>query len=171
MFFRLHVRIIWSLQRLYLSLACIFFSFLYIQKIFHAFVILCCIGVFFFQVVKHFLLNVSPFKIDELLKMGKKNSSPRLSCTVFPNRPHHHHHPPSPSHTQPFRPPSVTHAHSPLIGRLPQVAVKLGRAPQKRRLRASALASSRCDRGGKKSKHTTTTHDDGKTCSNQVDIY
>lgn len=105
---------------------------------------------FFFQVVKHFLLNVSPFKIDELLKMGKKNSSPRLSCTVFPNRPHHHHHPPSPSHTPPFRPPSVTHAHSPLIGRLPQVAVKLGRAPQKRRLRASALASSRCDRGKKK---------------------
>lgn len=133
-----------------------FSSFFFIPKIFHAFVILCCIGVFF-QVVKHFLLNVSPFKIDELLKMGKKNSSPRLSCTVFPNRPpphpHHPHHPP-------FRPPSVTHAHSPLIGRLPQVGVKLGRAPQKRRLRASALASSRCDRGGKKAntqqRHTTT---------------
>lgn len=64
---------------------------------------------------------------------------------------------PSPSPPPPFRPPSVTHAHSPLIGRLPQVAVELGRAPQKRRLRASALASSRCDRGEKKQTHNNDT--------------
>lgn len=121
---------------------------------------------FFFQVVKHFLRNVSPFKIDELLKMEKELFSPSLLCRLpEPSSP------PAPL-LPPFRPPSVTHAHSPLIGRLPQVAVELGRAPQKRRLRASALASSRCDKGEKKnSKHTTTTHDDGKTCSNQVDIY
>lgn len=84
--------------------------------------------------------------------------SPRLSCAVFPNcsQPPHH-----------FRPLFLTHACSPLIGRLPQVAVELGRAPQKRSLRASTLVSSRCDR---KKKHPTMTHDDGKTCPNQVEI-
>lgn len=108
---------------------------------------------FFFQVVKHFLRNVSPFKIDELAEDGKRTLLPvslvPSSRTVIS---------PSPPLLPPFRPPSVTHAHSPLIGRLPQVAVELGRAPQKRRLRASALASSRCDRGGKKKANTQQRH-------------
>lgn len=86
-------------------------------------------------------------KSMSLLKMEKELFSPSLLCRLpEPSSP--------PPLLPPFRPPSVTHAHSPLIGRLPQVAVELGRAPQKRRLRASALASSRCDRGKKKRKQT-----------------
>lgn len=86
----------------------------------------------------------------------KKNLPPCLSCAVSPNCP------------PPLLPLFLTHACSPLIGRLPQVAVELGRAPQKRSLRASSLVSSRCDR--KKKKHPTVTHDDGKTCPYQVEI-
>lgn len=107
---------------------------------------------------KYFLQNFLPFKINEMLKM--ETLSPGLSCAVSPNCPT----PP------PSRPVYLTHACSPLIGRLPQVAVELGRAPQKRSLRASALASSRCDRKTNKKKHPTVMHNDGKTCPNQVQI-
>lgn len=89
-------------------------------------------------------------------------------CAVFPNLPSSLPAPP------PFSPLFFTHACSPLIGRLPQVAVELGRAPQKRSLRSSTsiLVSSRCDRKKKQTKkHPTMTHDDDKTCPNQVEIF
>lgn len=118
--------------------------------------------------LKHFLQNVLLFKIWAA-EDGERNLSPRLSCAVFPNL---RSSPPAPP---PFSPLFFTHACSPLIGRLPQVAVELGRAPQKRSLRASTsmLVSSRCDRKKKTKtkKHPTMTHGDDKTCPNQVEIF
>lgn len=65
-------------------------------------------------------------------------------------------------------PSTLTHTDSPLIGRLPQVAVEPRRAPQKRRLMGSALVSSHCDRKKKpKNKKKPNTP---RPATNQVEV-